>query len=1130
MLERLKSAIVVFFSLFVVITGCSHSGNPITGEIKQSDTQTSLVNRDQVSNATVLTSQSDRISTWQGVLGAYRVIINTETLEGEILPSRNSDAIGDVFDADLTQFLRVNPCHNCLQLGLMDIDGDNNVLVQFKIRHPFRDVNARPDLHAFDVRGIALTSGNKEFPDTQVTLPDNTIVPAKCNPNLLLNADGYTSHFDSLAENEFYFITPKNYEGNINPFKRFAVDTSGGTFDPLIPKGYNVFKVGSNWLDAIYKFKKPASGYIDFALVIEMAYGQSAVLANRKSPDYYLPWFNRKEPWKVDVNILSNSLVGGSPQSSATIRVNVCDWQAGLLADPAFPDSPLHTIPVKSDVKRITIEIPQVTNSIQIKTIPDTGGGTASDPYRFDFTVKNNLGAPGGNYFGIVAARDDINGTPGPFGVPEGPSGFPVEGEDFLDYSTYQVFEIEIAGLANNDPIIDTPPSSSLNPVNEGSLAEFSVTAHDPDSDQLEYLWQQVSPSSPQIIFQDSSLPVTFVFLPQVSHNTVFTISIIISDGRGGEVSDNFDLTILQVNRPPQITMGPFFFPLVITENETIDIEMNTIDPDGDPLTYNWVQIEPQTPLGEFTNPSLREPSWTAPAIANDTIFRLRVIISDDHLAVSATLDVPVGAINESPAGNILFSRNPPTVVPSQDIIAYTNFTDPDGNQIVLYEWDLNYDGSDFVPSGTTGQPVTLNFPDVGERTIACRATDNGDPQRSGIASAKLVVKGKLGSNVNASDITPPAVKIGSMSNQKAILRENDTLYLLFEAKTGTDKEFRLARSIDNGVSFDSSVLVTSEPLATPMEYPTLCVYGNYVWVAWSEDNDVEFARSTNSGASFDTEISLGTLADSPDHIPSMAIDPLSEELFVAYADNDGSGNGIINLKVSTDLGANFDPTGSYVTDDTASTSRADIAIAPDGRLYAAWIDQRNTVNGDVFFAMSTDGGDDFSSNSQVNLDYSMNGVDDLCLATGFNNEGYFAWRDYRSGAWDIYFATTVGSGGGVLENVNVTPILSLSASNPQLFINDPGKIYASFMAYTGSGYKTCFVIADYAGAFFTFVPYEANDITTATASSPLCDISGAIMPNGFADDLYLTWTDFRNGESSGFGDIMGQRYLFNSY
>ncbi|MFH1515644.1 MAG: hypothetical protein ABIG42_09320 [bacterium] len=438
-----KYLLYFILALSIVCTGCSNS-NPVTS-VNSPD----ATGFEQPNDLPVYRTGS---MTYDGIIGAFSVVIDPETLTGELLPLRRTNALGDSFDSHITEFMLKNPCSDCLKIGGIALTIDENIAVDFMIKHPFGDLQLRPDLHVFDVRGIILVPGGITFGMIQsdVDGDGNASEAIQTNPHFLLNANGYTTHFDDATLGD-YFDPPLNYAGNLNPFKNFFINPSSGSFDPFQATGHNVMKVGSDWDRQRYVFESPVVGDLEFSFIVDASYGQSAIRFTRQNPQYYLPEFNRKEAWEVTVETFNDTLEEAQVSSTASIRVIVKDWQAQRNRDVNFPDSNnLLGLKEKSDLEQIEIHCPDF-GYFDIKTRLEAeagGNGTNSAPYVFTF------GGPGkietgvlttGTYYGLVAVRDDLNGLGGPLPIKHG-SGeeYPSNGPDILDYTAYQIIELEV--------------------------------------------------------------------------------------------------------------------------------------------------------------------------------------------------------------------------------------------------------------------------------------------------------------------------------------------------------------------------------------------------------------------------------------------------------------------------------------------------------------------------------------------------------------------------------------------------------------------------------------------------------------------------------------------------------------
>jgi hypothetical protein len=575
---------LLIFVFTVIISSCSSGASPVLpGDEK--------LPQDNISATTegsdVLYVAGSSGSLAYKAFGIYNVTIDPVALTGEIIPSRNASAIGDTFDADLTQFLTHTPCLNCLQIDGIQLLAGNQVRVGFKVKHPFSDPAKRPDLHGFDVRGIVLADGGYNFPGIMVQLNETDTIAAKANVSLMANPDGFTHHFDELAADENYFDPPRNYDANINPYKRYFTNGTQGTFDFAAPAGYNVMPCGSDWETQNYIFNlQPGGTTLDFGFVVDCAYGASAKFANRLSPYYFLPEFNRKEAWRVETTVLTNNLESGDTLSSASISVQVSDWQAGLTADPNYPDTTnLGGINADSDVASVSIEIPMVCAPVTV-TASSTGNGTDALPYLFDVNVTNSLSAPAGTYYGITAVRDDLQGQRGPIGIPESPVGFPFAGPEIYDYSTYNVFSIRVNGDIPN--IVSV---SNFSGIFENQTLELSAVVTEPDGDDVTYFWEQLSPVSPVGIIVDPYAKDTQFIVPELYDIPLtgieFTLRLTATDVDGFDRSST-TFNVLENNYEP-VCVGIETDPYngIIDIFSTMNLFGWAYDAD-DTLTYEW--------------------------------------------------------------------------------------------------------------------------------------------------------------------------------------------------------------------------------------------------------------------------------------------------------------------------------------------------------------------------------------------------------------------------------------------------------------------------------------------------------------------------------------------------------------
>jgi hypothetical protein len=143
---------------------------------------------------------------------------------------------------------------------------------------------------------------------------------------------------------------------------------------------------------------------------------------------------------------------------------------------------------------------------------------------------------------------------------------------------------------------------------------------------------------------------------------------------------------------------------------------------------------------------------------------------------------------------NVLNVNEAPTSLPGGPYNALLNQifnlagdgTDPDAGQSLVYQWDLNYDGTRFDIEAL-GKSPTVTYSTPGTFTIGLRVTDNGTPSLSSLSTTTVTISAP-----------PPkvtSVVFGDGSNNRSMVRSID---VAFDAKVTIDAgAFLLERRVN---------------------------------------------------------------------------------------------------------------------------------------------------------------------------------------------------------------------------------------------------------------------------------------------------------------------------------------------
>lgn len=235
----------------------------------------------------------------------------------------------------------------------------------------------------------------------------------------------------------------------------------------------------------------------------------------------------------------------------------------------------------------------------------------------------------------------------------------------------------------NLPPVIRSFSPASAG-VAEGSQLAFSVDAYDPDGGALAYAWTLDGA-------QQGDRDATFVYAPPIGSAGYHAVALLVSDAGGRSTLLNWTVLVRKTNMPPVIgSFSPASDP-VIREGQTAQFSVSASDPNGDPLTYEWVLNGYSAGFGQVYN-------WS-PDFASAGNWSLRALVRDGDFTAGHTWNITVIDVNHDPVA-VLDSPHEGDVFRDRDRITLSarGSSDPDGDALVC-KW---YEGPALLAEGMT--------------------------------------------------------------------------------------------------------------------------------------------------------------------------------------------------------------------------------------------------------------------------------------------------------------------------------------------------------------------------------------------------------------------------------------------
>jgi len=266
----------------------------------------------------------------------------------------------------------------------------------------------------------------------------------------------------------------------------------------------------------------------------------------------------------------------------------------------------------------------------------------------------------------------------------------------------------------NNGPILAFIGSKT---VNEGHLLEFTVTATDPDGDNLTY-------SASNLPSGATFDPETHIFswTPEYGQaggypNVLFTVT----DDGVPPLSDSETITMGDVNRPP--VLDPIGSKTV-NEGQFLEFTITASDPDGDDLTFSASNLPPGAQFDSDTQVFTWTPAYGQAGSYPNVLFTVTdngdpamsdsegITITVNHVEVEVIVDNTDSECTTE--GTWLQSSDPYYQYYGTNFF-YTFAGSGENRAIFRPVLPISGDYEIFVwgstsPQGATNQPITINY------------------------------------------------------------------------------------------------------------------------------------------------------------------------------------------------------------------------------------------------------------------------------------------------------------------------------------------------------------------------------------------------------------------------------------
>jgi hypothetical protein len=244
------------------------------------------------------------------------------------------------------------------------------------------------------------------------------------------------------------------------------------------------------------------------------------------------------------------------------------------------------------------------------------------------------------------------------------------------------------------------------------------------------------------------------------------------------------------------------------------------------------------------------------------------------------------------------------------------------------------------------------------------------------------------------------------------IVSSGDTVHVVWrDTRDGASPEIYYKRSIDGGITWGADTRITNNIYYS--SNPSVAVSGSNVHIVWEDDRDgisgiyeIYYNHSTNGGTTWGTDTRL---TNDPNMSQSACVSASGSVVNVVWVDFRTSVQAEIYYKRSSDGGISWG-TDTRLTNDSSGSWWPSVS-ASGSVVHVLWMDGRNGHT-DIYYKRSTDAGINWGADTPLTND-TINRYNPSMSVSGLNvNILFLDSRDWDPGPYEIYYKHS--SDGGI--------------------------------------------------------------------------------------------------------------------